>query len=1012
MPQQPSNELQGPFAGQFSGLDLSNSVGDVNPSASTVFHNCDIASDGSVVRRRGTSQVLGVALNATDRPFNASTIRTKGGSEYLVYVAGNSIVAALVSDDGLNNAPRFGAFAQKNNVFTTEPQTVNFVGLTAPYDRLLIMTGDHPIVQMSFLERTITMTCTAVNGANATFSAPSSPADSSMWNDVFLANYIVTDSTGAVIPIFSKSAGFNFTLTTTAIVGFTAVFTVRQVTWQWWAESRYYEGADFVQSVSRPNVTDADQSIKIPERLTTEMAPPYKNTQTVGIQVFSTTAWQSSTYPVAPSKQPVGENAWGLSNGARYVSGASNSLSYSPFFVTFGAKQAAGGVGQVSFMRSRRIPFNGGRGVAPEDTTFMYDNVKAAINNTFTGPELTAYNAASEAFNGVDRVLTYQTTPGVPSVWFSVYHTDIAIGYEIPIYITSHSASTFFGTAQKVHLNEATGASLDGRYVRAYGLDLFCDYSKRQFHSYGILYRDRLVLVNPASSLDQLLISGTSDAQVPGEHYQFFTVTDALQGDTTDPFTVNVTSNNRESITAMVGWQDSIFVFTNSSTYALNGGESFGEGSYRVSLVSSYGAFNPKCVAVTNLTVLHLNRYGLFDLLTKPNTNDYGTFERSSKVRSLFTKSVGGSRVDSSHWIAYNESTNKLYVGLAKDGDKFATSTHLSLNLSWESWSTLSSAVPFAMLKPVQAFRTTLLVSNIGGNYITILATEAPHYVDYALSFVAAPSNFTVPNTTVTVNSDSRGLIQPPVPMLPGLPTWQSVLPSAAQPAGSSLHLTNNAAIQSVDITTYSALNATSFTKRLAGSGAVPRVPVAYAQQGQLYTCYPETSQTQANPPANRALVSVVNLFGETVVPTGEIVVGLYFNSVFVSPQFNLDSLGKLKRLKRLMVQFDTSITQELRYTSTLNSVRIMNAALVTVQSSYGESSTVPECTLVADSVLMDGISYDGSLEALGTLMHSAPLQGYGCSYSFAVHSVGAEAFKMSSFEIEVKEAKSRYVRR
>ena len=184
----------------------------------------------------------------------------------------------------------------------------------------------------------------------------------------------------------------------------------------------------------------------------------------------------------------------------------------------------------------------------------------------------------------------------------------------------------------------------------------------------GTIYRDRLILVNPNTAQDQVLVSEIGDTSVPGEFYQFFPITDALQGVVSDPFTLNVTNETRETITACVGWQDNVFVFTNSNTYAIAGGEQFGESSYAVGRVSTYGAFNQNCVVVTNFTVLYMNRFGIFDLMNKPSSDSYGSFERSVAIRRLFNNEIVPSSLDRIHWLKYNESTNGFEANVCGDG--------------------------------------------------------------------------------------------------------------------------------------------------------------------------------------------------------------------------------------------------------------------------------------------------------------------------------------------------------
>lgn len=997
--QQGTNEIQGAYTREFGGLDTSQALGGVDPGASPVFHNCDISPDGAVVRRGG-SQIISTLdlLDANPSAFTTS-VKTRAGSEYLVLVSNQGIIAGLYQDSQVRAVPVLQASVTKFFLWTKPLTSVSFIPLTAPYDKLLILTPEHPIVQVSFLERTLDMTCTAVAGFNATFTAASSPNDSTLWYDINASSYIVTNAAGTVLPVVSKASGFNITLTVSGVaVSQVLTLTLRQITWQWWAESQHHEGGDFAQSVSRFNVTDVDQSVKVPARLLTDLPPLYKNSTEFGLS-----AYQDGTYGTYTKlSAPTNENTYTFTNGGRYVLGTAAPI-VAPFFATFGARQTAGGVGQVFFYRIRLLHFNGNKGAAGNDVDIYVNDLPLVYNTNYTLPD--SWQTQVDAYTATTRTLTPAANGTIQAKYFAITGLPVSLASNAQVEVTNTATVSYFLGAQRLWYRALPtgGGTLDGTYVRAYGISQFVDYSKRSFHTQGTLYRDRLVLLNPSGARDQLLVSEVGDTTVPGEFYTFYQVDDALEGVVTDPFTVNVTNDSRERITALVGWQNNIFVFTNSNSYAISTGEQFGPDSYNVSLVSTYGAFNPNCVLVTNLTVLYMNRYGLFDLLNKQNTSQYGAAERSSKVRSLFNRDLIDSTKDGLHWLHYNESTNKLQVGLALIGDVTTTSRNLLVNLTWESWSTLSSAAPLRMFKPFQLFSYTVWFAEIASaRYFTFAAFDMPHYLDFA-SFIPVqpyPTPFQLPLPIQTITFDSRGIAKLFSPVVPGLTSWSI---DNASPSNASYVKTSPLVVTTPGRMRNALLDFPTLAPLLGGANTGGAMVGMVTFNGEPYTLYPVVGASGSAIPISQAVLSVNGLTTQAplAAPGAASMVGALYQSVYASPVFDLDALGRLKRLKRLHLQFDTTITQNVFY-PVYSGVSTLNAAFVSLVSNYNEQTSNASVQLVGDALLFDAAQFDVPTEVRGTQLTTLPLEGYGCTYQFYVASVGAEAFKLASYEFDI----------
>ena len=162
----------------YKGLVLSSNGGELPPGSSPVFHNVDIAADGSVIRRPGSNLVSTTEVGNAGGAWS-QVVKTKRGTEYMVTVTQDRITITLCIEVGGT------AFSQvtlvKNNVWKRPLTDVSFVTLAAPFDRLLILTSNHPPVQLSFLERRLSFTCN--NAAAQLISAPTVASDSKMWRE-------------------------------------------------------------------------------------------------------------------------------------------------------------------------------------------------------------------------------------------------------------------------------------------------------------------------------------------------------------------------------------------------------------------------------------------------------------------------------------------------------------------------------------------------------------------------------------------------------------------------------------------------------------------------------------------------------------------------------------------------------------------------------------------------------------------------------------------------------------
>jgi len=1010
--QQPTEGFSGFFNQQFGGLDLSKSGAGLASGLSPVFHNCEVDSTGAVTRRGGTNVVSTVAPLANGKVWSG-TLKTKRGSEFLISVSSDTLFVELFTTVGNKLVPLYSW--NKPVPWLRSLEEVHFLAVSAPYDRLIIFSANHPPIQVSILERTLPFTC--INVGLQRVTSPFATTDSPLWYDSGATPYTMVDYNlpiPANYAVNSRSgSGFDYNITGAGMaLNEVRNLTIIQVTWQWWAESLYWQGKDFSQTVSRLNVTDLDQNVKIPLDLITDLDPRFVNSPYIGITVATSSNVCVAGAMTTPTNAPATDTTWGHSVGVRYIQAAAGTeLNHAPFFVTYGSKLASAAPTSITIVRQRELRFNAGTGVAG-------NNLHVYVNGVLRSGWLSGcgttgrddYVLFKDITSGSIRVRTNASnfTSKSTGISFENYGNVMDYGADI---IMTNKETKWVSNGQAIWYKSLTaaGGSIDGTYVPVPGLGLFCDYEKGTFPYFGTLYRDRIVLRLPNESSDQLLVSGTGDEVIPGEFYTYYQVTDALEGVTDDPFTINVTTKSREKITALLGWQQSLFVFTGITTYGIQGGEAFGPDGFSIGLVAAYGAFNNRSVAATNLTVLFMNRYGVFDLMAKNNTSDYGSFERSVPIRRYFEQSPASETSDGLAWLTFNDANNKVYIGLPSPTDTLYCSRMLQLNLAWNAWSTISSALPFQASVAVQLFNWTILLCKTDNfRLVFVLQMDAPHYVDfYTRMFGAAlPVTVSFPFLRATSTVDSRNIVTVPTPTTPGIVEFK--IPNTSKVANT--YISNNGLAN--------AFRPRNYMMDIPGlRPLLPPGPPSDLGEMVLINSF-ESSPIYFNPTTYVTGTGSITLPIVTA-PNGTDYAsvtgfGMNYLSVYASPVFNLSMLGRLKRLKRLHLLFDTTAPQGVDYQGIgeigFNSY-CKNSALISVVSAYntGEQVITPE--LLGYTTSLDSIRLDTPNEAYRRKELSMPLQGYGVDYQFFITSTGVETFKLLSYELDIQpQGVKRYV--
>jgi hypothetical protein len=771
---------------------------------------------------------------------------------------------------------------------------------------------------------------------------------------------------------------------------------ITHVTWQWWAEADMWYGRDLVQTRSRVNVTVADQTLAVPTELTTDADLRFRSSQQHQLLLKNSSTDANNTLGL-PVSNPATVNAWGMSSGSRYIYSAGSNLTPTDDFVTFGGIEPIGTISTLWFTAVRAIRLNNGNGIAVPNLGVLINKTPAFIS--FTAPHLPteqAVNLWNLTVAGSVTNLVMQANGGAANFaqYFSANVGNLSLPYESEVLLVNQDTK-WLGTGA---VNSVNG---DGALIPVPGIGRSSNYHTGHFHTNGVVFANRLALVNPPGSVDQLSFSAT------------------------DPFTASPVTNDVTTITALQVWQNNLFVFTRSEVYAVTAGESFSSTSYSTERISTYGCYNQNCVTLTNLSILYLNELGVFDLLTKANTSEYGTFERSSQVRQLFTDA----RIrdyEQEHWIAYDEHNNKLYVGLRvtlspNTATLPPTATKMCvLDMYWNAWATWATAGSNVYQKPF-AINTHMLlwVERV------LVSLEFPDHADFIQGM---GGTFVTPPLEESITYLANRTFQPAInPVTPGLRQYSSVSGPLTAPGfeppitglevttrGDTLFLDTNQALTAqvwqrnalVDNLEFTDSVAPPFTGFFVNSfTAMLRYEGGTYDPAKSFALYINICRLNTN----TYYTPVMHITGE---PLNYYYGGVPFHSQYSSPVFNMASLGRLKRLKKLHLLFDVRNQAEFNqaYYQT-PSMQQRDAALVTVTGNYNDYNT-PEITSYLMRSPNDMLQLDNYQFNVEHVQQSIPLQGYGCDYQFHVASAGAEPFKLTGYEFDVTPQNSkRYVR-
>lgn len=1027
MPQK--QEHVGLHTERFSGLALDRPTQDVDAEFSTIFQNCEISPEGAVVRRGGTLLINSTSkssyteddLNVYSRAITLST-----GTTYLVTVSNDGITINRVLYQ-TDKKVALGTPMNKTQVWSKPLDQVNFVHIKAPYDRLLILTGNHPPVQLSFLERDIDFQA-STSGSLLTLTRPFEANDFYGWKDLNIAATRIWR--GEVeYTILSKTDAFSVSISST---GFTVTptmkFSYASITWQWWADTEYYRGLHFNQSTTRAHVSIADQQIETPLELKTNFPTILANDTYIGLtasSVSSVCAGNIYTLNAAPSTN----DQYKFMAGGRYVYDANHTPPSNPDFLTFAGIKSGNNPEQCHIFRQRLVRLRNGAGVLTSDLGVFVDGVQVSKSLTeCTTNDYSAYITGYTA-NIATQTTTYAALSGGNPVLRTVGFTGgrKRIPYESIVRLVDQGGVAYLGNAARRFwlLDRNSGQpNHDGKYICAYGLGRIFDYISNEFPLIAAFHEERLIL--RSSRFPTLMVaSAVADSIVAGEYYSFFQIDENLEGVATDPFDIQFETAQNTGITAAVSWQGRLLVFTDREVFGVSG-EPFTVNTTTVSSLTSKGVPNHNCVVVSELSVLFLNSTGVYDLFNRNAAEQISVIERSEKVRPLFTSSLVQGTNPKNCWLFYDELNNKLWVGLSTNGSRYSN-IHLVYDTLINSWSTFTSVVNLLM-KPPTKFKTTIALLVRGEQYYNHhwLVPYQDFYMDFATYQTSATFSTTTiasPGFQFSTTVDKSGVYNTNRSFGLNLRDADGLLAVKHD----TKWVTLSASPSSFPLFARQYLGDLTQSKFLV-SGVTPPtswLPVVVAQSGCNLNIYPNAGAVSGSPtPPQNYLASLLTGPGFGGVPQGETVgfgsllriSGVCYQSIVASAYFHGGGLANIKRMKQLIMRFDPTVADKTPYQD-LPNVRLVNLCHVGVEVSSGisgERVSVTEQPNIKNYSQQPGLEavFSYALSRLSQLEVRITLAGLTNTYRWVVTSIGAEAFKLTSYQFDATVAKETRFRR
>jgi hypothetical protein len=646
------------------GLNVMSSQLSIPLEDSPSMRNTKVNQRGNVQTREGTS----IAGEIKDDTYGLSgtrlvPIKLRNLEPLILVKTGLDIIISTITELGENTARDYYTTNERvkfPNVFSERARYVkpDYTYTSELNPRVIFTSGVNPPIQVTFVQATVLDNQTSVGDydgdGNNELRLPFENTDlynANVNNIVLYNNGIdITDEVGQT----TYSGGtFNVDVENTNREG---EFIVTFISWQWWAESVGVLGKRLYGRATRLNTDPVDRFLANPQDIL------------LGLRLVDNE--EDGRYPlkITPTNDYADRNNFtftqGPSNASEYT--FTNTAAFvdpgdAPYsgltYTAFGDTKGTSDPTPVHYHRGLGVFFNGARGIKGNNLAVRVGDASFSQN---TDPNNSSENTYY-LYPGGDDWINGPLTDGSTRGEYIDFTSESKMGVAFDSRVIATNVDTSFVGSSASSNEDSFG---EGSYIPVFGLWEFCDYQEGSFPRTISAVQGRLVLGGTPKLPLQTAVSEVFDTFEPGRNFADFqtrlnTETDA------EPFGFNISADINDSIRAIEELNDSLFVFTQNSTYRLlSGDQGLTPQSFFVQFQVELGAANSRSVQRIENTMFFLSNNGLYDISATDTSANFAAAERSIKVREYFQDNDFDQETA---WLTYDKDRSELYVGLSNE---------------------------------------------------------------------------------------------------------------------------------------------------------------------------------------------------------------------------------------------------------------------------------------------------------------------------------------------------------
>lgn len=674
---------------------------------SPLMRNCKVTPNGTIRKRDGTFNM-----------FNANTLRPsfgtlggytmipytlRNGERIIIQKEGTSLVVYYVRPVDLANNILEEYLDNKfnfPNVWSSTAGNVrcDYIITSETTPRIIMTTGVNTVVQMSIAQSSL-----AKNGNHTSIDFGDTRIPSGITaNTLLFRNNVLLKPTVD----YTVAANGVITFTSTVVNPTGMLYDFVYISWQWWTEAMRLLGKNIAREVTQFQISSpTDLTLAVPPDLLLDIEA--LSVSNYPLQPYAAVNLPAGILTRGTATATNTDFVW--SQGAAYTAGTTPITGFT--HINFGA--FSGALPQpprrLVLFRHYSLPFQGFLGTTANTVTVYDDRRTWRTNvNWVTNADETLARDGSNAdptfalcnTSGVYTSNRTLNVPGIvtPNQYSQWIRFDTSTGNAIqPIDIisvvstklTSADGSFIIGTSATNSVITTQNNKLAiGAAFPIFGFYEVCDFGRRSFPRTITQFSGRVALGGFPDAPLRVALSGVLDSLDFQKYYNNFQ-TSRIALDDNSPFFIELGAASDDSVTAMVEFQNSLFIFCRKSMYRLSGTQSGSVtlNQFNVSFVTGIGALNPQSVTKVDKTVYFVSASGVYDIVPTLDSGDFTAGERSLKIRSLVQQNNLGIAEQYS-WACYEPIEKEVFLCIPDSNVSYYCASRMYVyNILRDAWS-------------------------------------------------------------------------------------------------------------------------------------------------------------------------------------------------------------------------------------------------------------------------------------------------------------------------------------